>query len=94
MLERAVAAKVPFAWFTADEAYGQNRELRKWCEQQDIAYVMATHRTRTGLVRLPAALQPTSPSRPLPQTTRTPRKVRTAIAVLMRLRLGPPNRVT
>lgn len=52
MLERAVAAKVPFAWFTADEAYGQNRELREWCELQDIAYVMATrkdHEVASGL---------------------------------------------
>jgi SRSO17 transposase len=52
MLERAVAAGVPFAWFTADEAYGQNRELRQWCEQQDIAYVMATrcdHDVPSGL---------------------------------------------
>jgi SRSO17 transposase len=52
MLERAVAAGVPFAWFTADEAYGQNRELREWCEQQDIAYVMATrkdHEMPSGL---------------------------------------------
>jgi SRSO17 transposase len=52
MLERAVAARVPFAWFTADEAYGQHRELRQWCEQQDIAYVMATrkdHEIPSGL---------------------------------------------
>jgi SRSO17 transposase len=42
MLARAVEAGVPFAWFTADEAYGQNPGLRTWCEQQDIAYVMAT----------------------------------------------------
>jgi SRSO17 transposase len=52
MLERAVEAKVPFAWFTADEAYGQNRELREWCEQQDIHYVMATrkdHEVPSGL---------------------------------------------
>jgi SRSO17 transposase len=42
MLARAVDAGVPFAWFTADEAYGQNPGLRAWCEQQDIAYVMAT----------------------------------------------------
>ena len=42
MIERAVAAKVPFAWFTADEAYGQNPGLRGWLEEQDIAYVMAT----------------------------------------------------
>jgi SRSO17 transposase len=42
MLERAVAAGVPFAWFTADEAYGQNPGLREWLEESDIAYVMAT----------------------------------------------------
>src|SRR3954452_2042994 len=52
MLERAVVAGVPVAWFNADEAYGQNRELREWCEQQDIAYVMATrkdHEVPSGL---------------------------------------------
>lgn len=42
MLERAIADRVPFAWFTADEAYGQNRALREWLEGQDVAYVMAT----------------------------------------------------
>jgi SRSO17 transposase len=42
MLERAIAAGVPFAWFTADELYGQNPGLRGWLEEQDIAYVMAT----------------------------------------------------
>jgi len=42
MLERAIAAGVPFAWFTADEAYGQNPGLRSWLEEQDIAYVLAT----------------------------------------------------
>jgi SRSO17 transposase len=42
MLERAIAAGVPFAWFTADELYGQNPGLRTWLEGQDIAYVMAT----------------------------------------------------
>ncbi len=52
MLERAVGAKVPFAWFTGDEAYGQNRALREWCEEQDIAYVLATrkdHEVASGL---------------------------------------------
>jgi len=52
MLERAVDAGVPFAWFTADEAYGQNRGLRDWCEEQDIHYVMATrkdHEVPSGL---------------------------------------------
>ena len=41
MVERAVAAGVPFAWFTADEAYGQNPGLRDWLEEQAICYVMA-----------------------------------------------------
>jgi SRSO17 transposase len=44
MLQRALAAGVPFAWFSADEAYGQNPGLRGWLEEQDIAYVMATRR--------------------------------------------------
>ncbi|WP_213457483.1 IS701 family transposase, partial [Rhizomonospora bruguierae] len=44
MLQRAVEAGVPFAWFTADEAYGQNPGLRTWLEDEDIAYVMATRR--------------------------------------------------
>jgi SRSO17 transposase len=41
MVGRAVAAGVPFSWFTADEAYGQNPGLRDWLEEQEIAYVMA-----------------------------------------------------
>jgi len=41
MAERAVTAGVPFAWFTADEAYGQNPGLRDWLEEQEISYVMA-----------------------------------------------------
>ena len=41
MVERAVAAGVPFSWFTADEAYGQNPGLRDWLEEQQVAYVMA-----------------------------------------------------
>jgi SRSO17 transposase len=52
MLQRAVEAGVPFAWFTADEAYGQNPGLRDWCERQDIHYVMATrkdHEVPSGL---------------------------------------------
>jgi SRSO17 transposase len=44
MLERAITAGVPFSWFTADEAYGQNPGLRTWLEKQDVAYVMATRR--------------------------------------------------
>lgn len=32
MIERALAADVPFGWFTADEVYGQHRGLRTWLE--------------------------------------------------------------
>src|SRR5436305_4795713 len=42
MLERVLAAGVPFAWFTADEAYGQAGYLRDWHEDRDVFYVMAT----------------------------------------------------
>ena len=41
MLDRAVAAGVPFAWFTADEEFGQNPGLRQHLEGAGIAYVMA-----------------------------------------------------
>jgi len=41
MVERAVAARVPFRWFAADEVYGQNPGLRDWLEQEHIGYVMA-----------------------------------------------------
>jgi SRSO17 transposase len=47
MLERAVSAKVPFGWFTADEAYGEVKYLRVWLEQHDIAHVLATRRNDT-----------------------------------------------
>lgn len=41
MIERAIAAQVPFAWITGDEVYGDNRSLRVWLEQQDLHFVMA-----------------------------------------------------
>src|SRR5260221_997762 len=41
MIERAVAAGVPFSWFAADEAYGQNPGLREWLEEDENSYVMA-----------------------------------------------------
>jgi SRSO17 transposase len=42
MIERALAAGVPFAWVTADEAYGQVKYLRVWLEDRDVAHVLAT----------------------------------------------------
>ena len=41
MISRAIAAGVPFAWFTADETYGQAKWLQAWLGDQDIWYVMA-----------------------------------------------------
>jgi SRSO17 transposase len=41
MIERARDAGIPFAWITADEAYGGNPALRKWLEEQAIPFVMA-----------------------------------------------------
>jgi len=41
MIARAIAAGVPFAWFTADEVYGQAKWLQAWLEDQDVSYVMA-----------------------------------------------------
>jgi SRSO17 transposase len=41
MLARAVDAGVPFAWFTADEVYGQAGYLRDWLEEHDAGYVLA-----------------------------------------------------
>ena len=41
MISRAIAAGVPFTWFTADETYGQAKWLQAWLEEQDVSYVMA-----------------------------------------------------
>lgn len=40
MIERALKAGVPFAWFAADEEFGQNPGLRAWLQERRIAYVM------------------------------------------------------
>ena len=47
MISRAIAAGVPFAWFTADETYGQAKWLQAWLEDQDVSYVMAIRRSDT-----------------------------------------------
>ena len=54
MIERAVTARVPFAWVAADEVYGDNGPLRTWLEQQRIRYVLAVacdHRVPAGAGR-------------------------------------------
>ncbi|MFC8016433.1 IS701 family transposase [Streptomyces cinereoruber] len=42
MLQRAIDARIPFAWVTADEAYGQVKHLRFWLEERRVAHVLAT----------------------------------------------------
>ena len=44
MIERAIAAGVPFRWVTADEAYGDNGPLRSYLEKEKIPYVLAVAR--------------------------------------------------
>jgi SRSO17 transposase len=37
MLARAVDARVPARWVTADEVYGGDARLRAWLEEHDLA---------------------------------------------------------
>jgi SRSO17 transposase len=45
MIDRTAAAGVPFAWFAADEEFGQNPSLRAYLEKERIAYCMAVPKT-------------------------------------------------
>jgi len=47
MIDATVAARVPFAWFTADEEFGQNPGLRTHLEKASISYVMAVPKNTT-----------------------------------------------
>ncbi|WP_410619552.1 IS701 family transposase [Amycolatopsis sp. cmx-8-4] len=60
MIARAVAAGVPFAWFTADEEFGQNPGLRTYLETEGIAYAMAVPKntdTSTGAISSAATVE-------------------------------------
>jgi SRSO17 transposase len=51
MIERAIRAGLPFGWFTADEAYGDNGPFRAWLEESKVSYVVAVacdHRIPAG----------------------------------------------
>lgn len=41
MLDRALAATVPFGWVAADADYGRNPTLRAFCHDHQLPYVMA-----------------------------------------------------
>jgi SRSO17 transposase len=45
MIRAARAARIPFAWFTADEEFGQNPGLCEYLEARRIPYVMAVPKT-------------------------------------------------
>src|SRR3954453_444769 len=47
MIERAIAAGVPFSWVAGDEVYGNDRRLRMWLEQQERSHVLAIRSTET-----------------------------------------------
>lgn len=53
MLPRALDARGPFAWFTADEIYGQARYLRAWLEEWGVSYVVAPAETTSSLSTAP-----------------------------------------
>lgn len=57
MIERTLAAGVPFGWVTADEAYGDNGPLRRFLEARHIGYVLAvsrSHQITTGVDKVRA----------------------------------------
>ena len=63
MIERSVAAKVPFGWVAADEVHGDSGPLRTWLEQQHIPYALAVacdHRVPAGAGRTARADQLTN----------------------------------
>jgi SRSO17 transposase len=49
MIQAARAAGVPFAWFTADEEFGQNPGLCDYLERERLPYVMAIPKNSTFL---------------------------------------------
>jgi SRSO17 transposase len=62
MLERTLAAAVPFGWVTGDEVYGGDRRLRLWLEERGVAHVLAVKATEPlwaatdrGPAQVPAA---------------------------------------
>ena len=48
LLERAVAAGVPFRWVAGDEVYGSDRNLRLWLEARGIPTCWPSSVTRSG----------------------------------------------
>lgn len=49
MIKAARGARVPFAWFTADEEFGQNPGLCAYLEEEQLPYVMGIPKNTTFL---------------------------------------------
>jgi SRSO17 transposase len=49
MVERALNAKIPIAWFAGDSIYGRSRPLRKFLEEQRKSYALAVPCTQKVL---------------------------------------------
>ena len=45
MLGRVLESGVPFTWFTGDEVYGSDRNLRLWLEREGVPHVLAIKRS-------------------------------------------------
>jgi SRSO17 transposase len=41
MIQKAIEEKVPFKWVSGDSIYGGDRKLRRWLEEQEIAFILA-----------------------------------------------------
>ncbi|MER6267746.1 IS701 family transposase [Streptomyces sp900105755] len=76
LVRRCIAAGLPAAWVTADEAYGQDWSFRRLLEQLDIGYVVACRSpSRSSPWRASGAStnssrkHPPTPGRPSPAAT-------------------------
>ncbi|KUM86450.1 DDE endonuclease [Streptomyces cellostaticus] len=47
MVERALAAEIPFGWVTADAVYGGDGQFRLWLESRDIPHVLAVTKSQS-----------------------------------------------
>ena len=84
MIEAARAAGVPFAWFTADEEFGQNPGLCAWLEHDRLPYVMAIPKNTTFLDNAGTSHTIEAYAQQLPRNTWQ----RRACGIGARLRLG------
>lgn len=76
IVRRCLAAALPAAWVTADEAYGQDWSFRRLLEQLDVGYVVAVPKSQqikslAGIWRIDQLIEeaPPTPGRPSPAAT-------------------------